>query len=422
MSNIATESHYELMLERLSLQYRDKAKLAKVLSILSKQAQAIETMFQDMLVLRYLANASAQQLDDIGLVVGQARYAMDDDEFRLYIRIRIKANASSGTMAELLEILRLLVPATATIHAREERDATLRLRVGAVATEADFASKLNVFMKKARAAGVGHRFETALEDADTVFTLDSGGLGLGYQLASGSIDPAPSGNPIDANTFALWHMDESGTAIVDSVNGWTLSATGNVQVTPGLVGNGRRLLDTSARLSTLMSGLTGLHSLLTTAAFSVSWWMDLEGVALGGTRNVLVAGSSAIFTVQLSTAGRFSVFVGTGGTNVAFSATGAVPSTGRTHVEITVTHDGGLLRTVTVYVNGVVSGTPTQLSPTSFAASSGSLSFGHTSVGTSPACFFDELRFSTGVRTQSEVIQSMARAFGAGGSLSSELS
>lgn len=211
------------------------------------------------------------------------------------------------------------------------------------------------------------------------------------------------GQTRDPYTLALWRLEEWSGNVVDAVNGWTLTPTGNVSTVTGVVGIGRQLDDVNARLAIAMSSVPALYTQLTGGAFSVGFWINLNNVAQA-TANVIVAGGGSIFTVQLTTGRTLTALLGSAS---VISAVGAVPATGWTFCECRVTYDSPTLRTVSWIVNGVVSGTPTQVAP-AFAAPSGSFTIGHT-TGTSRVLQFDNLRISTIARSNAEGLTSYRR-------------
>lgn len=57
----------------------------------------------------HIDTASGNLLDILGRIVGQPRSGMSDDDFKTWLKIRIKLNRCNGTPEELLTILELLL-------------------------------------------------------------------------------------------------------------------------------------------------------------------------------------------------------------------------------------------------------------------------------------------------------------------------
>ena len=135
-------------------QFKDKANLYAMVASYVAQVQEIESVFYDILTARALDTAEGDRLDQWGSVVGQARNGRDDDTYRLWIKGQIRANLSSGTTADLLTIVRLLVPeAAARVTYSEQYPASYLIEI-ADALGIDVA-QLAQILAPAGPAGVG---------------------------------------------------------------------------------------------------------------------------------------------------------------------------------------------------------------------------------------------------------------------------
>jgi hypothetical protein len=117
------------MLERLPAQFRDKPRIEAIVRALANQIQKHEQTFYDLWFRRMLDNAEDVDLDNIGAIVGEERQGWGDDEYRQYIRARIKTNRSDGRTETLIAILVLLFELDAAdvgnIRIREYYPATM---------------------------------------------------------------------------------------------------------------------------------------------------------------------------------------------------------------------------------------------------------------------------------------------------------
>ncbi len=95
---------------RLYEQFREKPKLLAIITgAIAPQVQDLEEAAQQITSLLSIADSSGAQLDRIGRIVGQLRLGNLDENYRHYLRARIRANLSRGTPEDMLTVLRLLV-------------------------------------------------------------------------------------------------------------------------------------------------------------------------------------------------------------------------------------------------------------------------------------------------------------------------
>ena len=91
-------------LARLLTEYQQSPVLQGVLSAFITQVQLIEDALVGMNTLRYLGNASGQQLDNIGQIVGIARPpGASDAQYLLDIYGQIKINTSQGQPEQAIQ-------------------------------------------------------------------------------------------------------------------------------------------------------------------------------------------------------------------------------------------------------------------------------------------------------------------------------
>lgn len=90
--------------------YKGLPRFEALLCILGDQATQLESAFQSLLQLRGLDTANDVQLDQLGRIVGEPRKDRTDDEYRVFIRVRILVNLSNGRPEDLYQILRVAFP------------------------------------------------------------------------------------------------------------------------------------------------------------------------------------------------------------------------------------------------------------------------------------------------------------------------
>lgn len=104
------EDHAEEAEALLPHQFKDADNLKAILGALTAQVQAAENMIFNLWQSRWLDNAAGAQLDGLGAIVGVDREGLEDDAYRIMIRVQILVNASSGTFDQILAIFEHLDP------------------------------------------------------------------------------------------------------------------------------------------------------------------------------------------------------------------------------------------------------------------------------------------------------------------------
>lgn len=79
--------------------------LGKLMSIIDREFNELKTVMDKINRYRSIDNATGQTLDNIGQNVGQARGGMDDLLYRVYLKMRIRANLSGGEIETLNTVL-----------------------------------------------------------------------------------------------------------------------------------------------------------------------------------------------------------------------------------------------------------------------------------------------------------------------------
>lgn len=103
-------AHAAQAVELLMIALRDKPRVAAIASAFGTQAQAIEDALFGVLSVT-LDNAVGNALDQAGAIVGAARGALDDTDFRAVVRATIRARRSSGTAPDVIAVMKLAVGA-----------------------------------------------------------------------------------------------------------------------------------------------------------------------------------------------------------------------------------------------------------------------------------------------------------------------
>lgn len=146
-------THAAQAVEQLPAQRR-RPKFEAFVRLLSARIQALEDVFWEILGGRLLDSAVGAQLDVLGAIVGVERGGLDDDAFRLLVRVRIRLNRSAGTGDDVLEVFRLLLGSDAnTLALHDYPPASFELHVGGELPVDD--ARAARILRDVRAVGVG---------------------------------------------------------------------------------------------------------------------------------------------------------------------------------------------------------------------------------------------------------------------------
>lgn len=163
--------HATLAVNRLAQQFKDKPKIVALVRALCVPIQDIENALWQLKTQRGF-NGIGIQLDLIGKIVGQPRNGLSDHDYLIYLRAKIAANNSIGTVENLLTVASLIVnDPTNQIQVTPYTVATL---VVAIANQISPAvlTALNAFLHQAVAAGVRLMTVATVEPVANTFTFD----------------------------------------------------------------------------------------------------------------------------------------------------------------------------------------------------------------------------------------------------------
>ncbi len=106
---VKKEDHVDEGIANLIEQFKNKDNLRKFLTSFLEQIQDLEDAFDQILTLTdVVAVAFGQQLDNLGLIVGEERFGRSDEQYRIAIDTRILLNNSSGTPENIIALIRAL--------------------------------------------------------------------------------------------------------------------------------------------------------------------------------------------------------------------------------------------------------------------------------------------------------------------------
>lgn len=169
--SIAQVDHIKNGISLLISQYQNKPRIAAWLTAYLKQFNEIEQMFQDILTKFDVDVAVGDQLDLVGKIVGQERAGASDDEYRLYIKVRILINKSKGR-GDDVEAVAAAALGAATFQLIEYFPASFVIdAIDAVPAHADLVAS---FINQARGAGIGASFQYVTTSMSVFQFADAG--------------------------------------------------------------------------------------------------------------------------------------------------------------------------------------------------------------------------------------------------------
>lgn len=187
---------------RLVSQYKNKPSMESLAGIIGARSQTLEDVVWELVTLRVIGSGVGAQLDDLGAILGEARQARSDSDFRIYLAARILLNKCSGTPEQLLElfvkVLSVANPGQG-VTLLEIYPAALAMVLEPTASDS-MATALAILLKKARPSAINGQVIWAPQTPPTTFTLAlqlvlSSGAGWGGALTVTLASPLPSSWP-----------------------------------------------------------------------------------------------------------------------------------------------------------------------------------------------------------------------------------
>lgn len=187
-------THADDAVNALIGQYQERPRIEAVLRALVKQFQDIEDATWDVYVQSALDAAVDNEQDMIGDIVGQKRQGASNDEYRVFLAARIKANRSDGKYAQLVVIAKLLLGDATRVGYREFYPSAIEMASDGVAVNPFIVWR--DFLHRAKGAAKRLNFVYSLAPSAT--TLKRGsfyGLKTAHALSQmpGSVYAASSG-------------------------------------------------------------------------------------------------------------------------------------------------------------------------------------------------------------------------------------
>lgn len=199
--------------------HQGKANFEALLGIFLAKLQEVEDTFWDSYVLRQLDNATAAQLNLIGKIVGEPRRLISsgDADYRRLIRARIAANKSAGTIAQVLRVLRGVLPDVDKIILQQLFAAGLRATVDSDAVTDEESTIAALFLRDAALGGVTTRFVSNTFAPSNQFRFLSQVTNLDGAISAG----ATSFQGREVADIAAWSQVSTSMTLVLNPGGFT---------------------------------------------------------------------------------------------------------------------------------------------------------------------------------------------------------
>lgn len=169
-------THVQRALERLITKFKDKPVVVGFVTALAQEVQELEDAVYDVWLNRTLDTATGDSLDMWGALLGRARGLLEDDDYRIRLKVKVLLLRASGTIPELMQAFMLLAPSPREVSLIARWNAAFELLILGATSEGD---EFHSVLQEAKAAGVRATLRYSGVDAsDTFATLGAGGKGF----------------------------------------------------------------------------------------------------------------------------------------------------------------------------------------------------------------------------------------------------
>lgn len=170
-------NHKERAVADMLSQDRIKPRMVALVRASACMAQCLEDIAFDLLLSNSIENATGDLLDRWGRFVGAARGGLEDEAYRGFVRARLAANLSGGTVDELLRIFASITAPSKVWQEDLFPGAFALICERAQPLSDSLRARVRGLMRDLKAGGVGL---TMIETTTNAFTYDNGpGFGSG---------------------------------------------------------------------------------------------------------------------------------------------------------------------------------------------------------------------------------------------------
>ncbi len=187
------EEHREQARDMVIEQFKRSQKFNDWLGVYIDQVQGLEDALWQLYTERGVDTAEGAQLDVLGVIVGQDRLGLEDEDYRTRIKVRIRLNRASGIADDIYDVFGLMLGnQIGAVDLQEVYPAGLIVQMNEYVDTS--ASVLAAILKEARGAGIDTSlvwlpsedgiFECSSDAAPVTGSLDEGFAGLSPTVAS----------------------------------------------------------------------------------------------------------------------------------------------------------------------------------------------------------------------------------------------
>lgn len=177
--------------DRLLQQYKDATAVGvkEVVAESSNEVQDVNDAFNSITV--DIPTATGATLDLLGKIVGEPRQGRTNDVYRVWISAKIRANRSSGTIEDIIDVFRILTGGVGIVNVVEYPPARIVVKVNGynVIYPNDYLAILRLIRK----AGVGYQLEYSTSSFGSGFRFAGGVAGGGKGFPDASLTPGSGG-------------------------------------------------------------------------------------------------------------------------------------------------------------------------------------------------------------------------------------
>lgn len=172
-------NHVQLALNRLMAQYRDKPRIAAVITSFVQQLQDLEDATFPLDSGRSIFTAVGVQLDLLGTIVDLPRNGLDDDAYRLFLLGRIAENTSDATIDRVIQVYGLLLNSD-IVNEQELYPGAVGLMGASPGVDPVLVPIIRSLVQLTLAAGVRLDFLGIFDETDAFAFAGGGGVALGF--------------------------------------------------------------------------------------------------------------------------------------------------------------------------------------------------------------------------------------------------
>jgi hypothetical protein len=171
--------HVDRAKANLTSDYSDAVKVRGLVAAFVSEIQEVEQVMYELIVSRYIGNASDAQLDQYGAAVGEPRAGLTNAEYRKFILARILTNLGEGEIPRLLEVVKTITSASRVKYTAAHPAHFLVEYVRGGYTSAAFRNRVKSQVLELTPAGVGF---TVIEANEGYFGFNDDPDAFGFDV------------------------------------------------------------------------------------------------------------------------------------------------------------------------------------------------------------------------------------------------